>query len=110
MSTIIMASATKLTDDGLIAQARAVVKRSLRVPRAVAARYVPQRDRVKIHQASGWSVQVPRSFSARLDAAPLQDREHIGIVGSGLRLHLPALDEDLSVPAVIETIAVAHGT
>ncbi|MCU0924138.1 MAG: DUF2442 domain-containing protein [Burkholderiaceae bacterium] len=89
-----MAELNELADAAQIALARAVGERSLRAPRAVAARYLPARDRVEIDLASGWSVQVPRSFSARLAQA--------------LGLHWPAIDEDWYVPAVIESLAMPH--
>ena len=74
----------------------------------MAARYLPARDRIEIDLASGWSIQVPRSFSARLATASLQDCEQVEIVDSGLGLHWPAIDEDWYVPAVIETLAIPH--
>ena len=95
-------------DNAQIAAARAVGARSLQTPRAVAARYLPARDRIEIDLASGWSIQVPRSFSARLATASLQDCEQVEIVDSGLGLHWPAIDEDWYVPAVIETLAIPH--
>ena len=101
-----MSKLAEIADDTQIAAARAVGEGSMQAPRAVAARYLPARDRVEIDLASGWSVQVPRSFSARLAAASLQDCEHVEIVDAGLGLHWPALDEDWYVPAVIEAVAI----
>ena len=95
-------------DDAQIAAARATGQQSLLTPRAIAARYLPARDRVEIDLASGWSVQVPRSFSTRLAAASLDDCERVEIVDCGLGLHWPAIDEDWYVPAVIETLAIPH--
>ncbi len=103
-----MARPTDIPENAQIAAARAAGELSLQAPRAVAARYLPLRDRVEIDLASGWSVQVPRSFSPRLAAASMQDCERIDIVDSGLGLHWPALDEDWYVPAVIETLAIPH--
>ena len=103
-----MAEPTDTLDDAQIAVARAAGDRSLLSPRAVAARYLPARDRVEIDQASGWSVQVPRSFSARLATASVQDCERVEIVDGGLGLHWPAIDDDWYVPAVIETLAIAR--
>lgn len=100
--------ADDLISDAQIAAARAAGTRSLKGPRAIAARYLPGRDRIEIDLASGWSVQVPRSFSARLAAASAQDCEQVEIVDSGLGLHWPAIDEDWYVPAVIDTLGVAH--
>jgi hypothetical protein len=103
-----MADLNELADAAQIALARAVGERSSRAPRAVAARYLPARDRVEIDRASGWSVQVPRSFSARLAKASPQECEQVEIVDSGLGLHWPAIDEDWYVPAVIESLAMPH--
>lgn len=103
-----MAEPTEIVDDMQIAAARATGEASMRAPRAVAVRYLPSRDRVEIDLASGWSVQVPRSFSARLATASPQDCERVEIVDSGLSLHWPAIDEDWYVPAVIETLTIRH--
>lgn len=93
-------------DDVQIAAARAAGARSLRAARAIAARCLPERDRVEIDLASGWSVQVPRAFSARLAGATREACERIEVVDSGLGLHWPAIDEDWYVPAVIEALVV----
>ena len=103
-----MIEPNELADDAQIAVAHALRKRSLKAPRAVAARYLPARDRVEIDLASGWSVQVPRAFSARLAKAAPEDCEQVEIVDSGLGLHWPAIDEDWYVPAVIESLAIPH--
>jgi Protein of unknown function (DUF2442) len=103
-----MADPTEIAGDASIAAARAAGERSLRAARAVAARYLPERDRVEIDLASGWSVQVPRTFSVRLAQASAQECERIELVDSGLGLHWPAIDEDWYVPAVIEALAVPN--
>ena len=101
-----MAETSEVADDGQIAAARAVGERSLQGPRAIGARYLPVRDRIEIDLASGWSVQVPRVFSAGLAKASPQDCERVEIVDSGLGLHWPAIDEDWCVPAVIEALLI----
>lgn len=103
-----MAEPNNLADDAHIAAARAAGKRSLQAQRAVAARYLAERDRVEIDLNSGWSVQVPRSFSPRLAAASLPDCEQVEVVDFGLGLRWAAIDEDWYVPAVIETLAIPH--
>jgi Protein of unknown function (DUF2442) len=103
-----MAENADLADDQSIAAARLAGERSLCSPRAVAVRYLPARDRIEIDLASGWSVQVPRAFSARLAAALPQDCAQVEIVDFGLGLHWTTIDEDWNVPAVIETLAIAH--
>ncbi len=80
----------------------------MQAPRALAARYVPARDRVEIDLTSGWSVQVPQSFSARLATASVQECERVEVVDAGLGLHWPALDEDWYVPAVVEALTVRY--
>jgi hypothetical protein len=103
-----MAENTDPVDDASIATARLAGERSLRGPRAVAVRYLPARDRIEIDLASGWSVQVPRGFSARLAAALPQDCAQVEIVDFGLGLHWSTIDEDWNVPAVIESLAIAN--
>lgn len=95
-------------DDAQIAAARTRGEASLQAPRATTARYLPERDRIEIDLASGWSVQVPRTFSLRLAGASPQQCAQIEIIDSGLGLHWPALDEDWYVPAVIEALAVRN--
>ena len=103
-----MGKPIEIADDSQIAAARALGEGDMQAPRAVAARYVPARDRVEIDLTSGWSVQVPRSFSARLATASVQECERVEIVDAGLGLHWPALDEDWYVPAVIEALTVRY--
>lgn len=103
-----MGKPIEIADDSQIAAARALGEGDMQAPRAVAARYMPARDRVEIDLTSGWSVQVPRSFSARLATASVQECERVEIVDAGLGLHWPALDEDWYVPAVIEALTVRH--
>ncbi len=103
-----MAERAEIVDDMQIAAARATGETDMRAPRAVAVRYLPLRDRVEIDLASGWSVQVPRSFSARLAKASPQDCGRIEIADAGLSLHWPAVDEDWYVPAVIQALSIRH--
>ena len=103
-----MVKPREVVDDTKIDAARARGEASLQAPRAIAARYLPARDRIEIDLASGWSVQVPRSFSPRLAGASVQDCADVEIVDSGLGLHWPAVDEDWFVPSVIETLAVQN--
>lgn len=100
-----MVEPTNPPDDAQIAAARAAGQLGLRASRAVAARYLAARDRVEIDLASGWSVQVPRTFSAKLAAASAPDCGQVDIVDGGLGLHWPLIDEDWFVPAVIEALA-----
>lgn len=92
--------------DAEIAAARARGDAPLRGPRAIAARYLAERDRVEIDMAAGWSIQVPRSFSPRLAAASAEQCADIELVDFGLGLRWPALDEDWFVSAVVEALKV----
>ncbi len=103
-----MAEPAGIVDDTQIAAARAAGEVSMQAPRAVAARYLPLRDRIEIDLASGWSVQVPRSFSARLATASPQDCGRVEIADAGLSLHWPGVDEDWYVPAVIQALSIRH--
>ena len=103
-----MAEPAEIVDDMQIAAARAAGEAGLQASRAVAVRYLPLRDRVEIDLASGWSVQVPRSFSARLATASPQDCGRVEIADFGLSLHWPAIDEDWYVPAVIRALSIRH--
>lgn len=97
-----------IDDDATIAAARERGNQSLRQLRAVAARYLPARDRIEIDLTSGWSLQVPRSFSARLASASPADCAAVQVVDSGLGLHWAVIDEDWYVPAVVESLAVTR--
>lgn len=101
-----MVEPTDIPDDAQIAAARAAGRLGLQASRAVAARYLTARDRVEIDLASGWSVQVPRSFSAKLAGASSEDCGQVEIIDDGLGLHWPLIDEDWYVPAVIEALAI----
>ena len=103
-----MVKPREMVEDAQIDAARASGEATLQAPRAVAVRYLSARDRIEIDLASGWSVQVPRSFSPRLAMASVEDCEGIEIVDSGLGLHWPAIDEDWFVPGVIETLAIQN--
>lgn len=94
------------TSNEAIERARTVGAESLRGPRAVAARYLADRQRVEIDLSSGWSIQVPRSFSALTANADAAACSQIEITDSGLGLHWPALDDDWYVPAVVEALAM----
>lgn len=103
-----MAEPTDIADDAQIAAARATGEAGMQAPRAVAARYLPACDRVEIDLAAGWRVQLPRSFSARLATASVQDCERAEIVDSGLGLQWPAIGEDWYVPGIIEALTIRH--
>ena len=92
--------------DETIERARRTGAESLSGPRAVAARYLADRQRIEIDLSSGWSIQVPRSFSALTAKADAAACAKIEITDSGLGLHWPLLDDDWYVPAVVEALAM----
>ena len=92
--------------DETIERARRTGAESLTGPRAVAVRYLADRQRIEIDLSSGWSIQVPRSFSALTAKADAAACSQIEITDSGLGLHWPLLDDDWYVPAVVEALAM----
>ena len=92
--------------DETIERARRTGAESLSGPRAVAVRYLADRQRIEIDLSSGWSIQVPRSFSALTANADAAACSMIEITDSGLGLHWPLLDDDWYVPAVVEALAM----
>jgi hypothetical protein len=47
-------------------------------------------------------VSVPLSWFPRLKNASLSQREHWRLIGSGIGIHWPDLDEDISVAALLK--------
>lgn len=65
-------------------------------PRARAIEFVP--DAFVVHLEDGRSLRVPLHWFPRLrDATPEQLR-HYELIGRGIALHWPDIDEDASVP------------
>jgi hypothetical protein len=75
---------------------------------AIAARYLPNRERIEIDLSTGWSVLVPKTFSHRTADANAIQCANIQITDSGLGLHWPLIDEDWYVPAVIESLSTSQ--
>ena len=105
LGEITMVDSTYISDEA-IERARRAGAESLNGPRAVAARYLADRQRIEIDLSSGWSIQVPRSFSARTANADAAACSQIEITDSGLGLRWPLLDDDWYVPAVVEALAM----
>lgn len=94
------------SSDETIERARRAGAESLNAPRAVAARYLADRQRIEIDLSSGWSIQVPRTFSVLTAKADAAACSQIEITDSGLGLHWPLLDDDWYVPAVVEALSM----
>lgn len=73
-------------------------------PRATAARYDVQADRIVIELSNGASFAFPPSLVERLENATPEQLAEVEIAGAGFGLHWPALDEDLYVPALLSGI------
>jgi hypothetical protein len=70
-------------------------------PQARARRVEFVGDALVVHLVDGRSLSVPLEWFPRLHAASAERRENWTLIGSGVGLHWPDLDEDLSVPALL---------
>lgn len=59
-------------------------------------------DHLRAHLADGRIISVPLSWYPRLLHATLEERRNYEIGGRGRGIHWPDLDEDLSVPNLLE--------
>lgn len=83
------------------ANARAA-QRLAKTPKAVSARYDRRIGRIVIELSSGLGVSFRPHDAQGLERARPQDLAAIEISPSGLGLHIPALDADLYLPALLE--------
>ncbi|MFM9099839.1 MAG: DUF2442 domain-containing protein [Cyanobium sp.] len=58
-------------------------------------------DRLIVDLADGRTVSAPLAWFPRLLRATSQERNHWEIAGAGYGIHWPAVDEDLSVEALL---------
>lgn len=68
-------------------------------PRAVAARCTD--DALIVQLADGRELTVPLEWFPRLREASPTARQNCRLIGGGIGLHWPDVDEDLSVPALL---------
>ena len=68
-------------------------------PRAVEARVTE--DALVVRLADGRELSVPLAWFPRLQAASPAARQHWRLVGGGVGLHWPDVDEDLSVAGLL---------
>ena len=73
-------------------------------PQAVAARYDAVRGLVEIALSNGAFFSFPPRLAQALEGATPEQLARIDIVGAGTGLHVPAIDADLYVPALIEGV------
>lgn len=76
----------------------------LRGPRAEAAHYDAERDRVVVRLTSGVEIGFAPSDAEGLQSASAEGLTEIEVEPFGLGLHFPRLDVDLYVPALLEGI------
>jgi hypothetical protein len=72
------------------------------VPRAVAARYDPERRQIVIDLSSKLTLSFRPEDAQGLEVARPSELNEIEITPSGFGIHFPKLDADLYVPALLE--------
>lgn len=85
-------------------QARARGEARLRGPVAESAHYDAGRGRVIIRLSTGVEIGFPPALAEGLEHASASDLAVIEVDACGLGVHIPALDADLYVPALLEGI------
>jgi hypothetical protein len=73
----------------------------LHEPRAAAARYDRQLDRVIVELTNGCTFAFPPRLAQGLETATEDQLAEIEILGAGYGLHWEALDADLSIPGLL---------
>lgn len=93
-----MAELTDARIDAALARGKAA---RLSEPRAAAARYDRQLDRVIVELTNGCTFAFPPRLAQGLEAATEDQLAQVEILGAGSGLHWDALDTDLSVPGLL---------
>jgi hypothetical protein len=73
-----------------------------REDQAVAREVRFDRDMMHVHLADGRVIGVPLRWFPRLKGARPAERENWRLIGGGIGLHWPDLDEDISVPELLK--------
>lgn len=68
-------------------------------PRAVDVRVTD--DALEVRLADGRELSVPLAWFPKLQAASVADRQQWRLIGNGVGIHWPAVDEDLSVTGLL---------
>ena len=58
-------------------------------------------DLITAHLADGRTISVPLAWSWRLSEATPEQRSHFEIIGNGLGVHWPDVDEDISARGML---------
>ena len=61
-------------------------------------------DELIAHLADGRTISVPLAWSWRLSEATPEQRQRYELVGDGLRIHWPDVDEDISVRGMLDGV------
>ncbi|HTU54433.1 MAG TPA: DUF2442 domain-containing protein [Acetobacteraceae bacterium] len=93
-----MSEPTDAAIDAALERGRAA---RLNEPRAAAARYDRERDRVIVELSNGCSFAFPPHLAEGLEDATADKLAEVQILGAGYGLHWEALDVDLSVPDLL---------
>ena len=93
-----MSEPTDAAIDAALERGRAA---RLNEPRAAAARYDRERDRVIVELSNGCSFAFPPRLAEGLRDATADQLGEVQILGAGYGLHWEALDVDLSVPDLL---------
>ncbi len=91
----------ELTDTGIDAALARGKAARLSEPRAAAARYDPQLDRVVVELTNGCTFAFPPRLAQGLEDATEDQLAGVEVLGAGSGLHWEVLDTDLSVPALL---------
>ena len=92
---------TKLTDAEIDAALEHGKAARLHEPRAAAARYDRQLDRVIVELANGCTFAFPPRLAQGLENATEDQLAQVEILGAGYGLHWEALDANLSIPGLL---------
>lgn len=58
-------------------------------------------EEITVYLVDGRTISVPLAWSWRLSEATLEQRQNFEIIGDGVGIHWPDLDEDISVEGML---------
>ena len=91
----------ELTDAQIDAALERGRETSLREPRAAAACYDRQAERVVVELTNGCTFAFPPRLAQGLEAATDDQLSQVEVLGAGFGLHWEELDADLSIPGLL---------
>jgi len=60
------------------------------------------KEKIRIHLSDGREISVPLEWFPRLKEASPKQRKNWRLIGKGIGIHWPELDEDISVSALLK--------